>query len=121
MIKWLVALKVDDGLAVEGLWEQVDWRDLYGGEGAFFDKAFEIARQGGRVAGDVHHSLRRHGGHGVHHAGGQPLPGRVNHHHVGPQALPLQPGGQITYLVGKDGGRDGHPLFFCVWQEFCYI
>lgn len=30
MIKWLVAPKVDDGLAVEGLWEQVDWRDLYG-------------------------------------------------------------------------------------------
>ena len=50
MIKWLVALEVDDGFAVEGLREQVNWRDLYGGEGAFFDKAFEIARQGGRVA-----------------------------------------------------------------------
>ena len=44
MIKWLVAPKVDDGLAVEGLWEQVDWRDLYGGEGAFLDKALEVAR-----------------------------------------------------------------------------
>ena len=53
MIKWLVAPKVDDGLAVEGLREQVDWRDLDGGEGVFLDKAFKIARQGGRVAAHI--------------------------------------------------------------------
>ena len=40
----LVALEVDDGFAVEGLREQVDRRDLDGGEGAFLDKALEVAR-----------------------------------------------------------------------------
>ena len=39
----LVALEVDDSFAVEGLREQVDRRDLDGGEGAFLDKALEVA------------------------------------------------------------------------------
>ena len=38
---------------MEGLWEQVDWRDLDGGEGAFFDKALEVAGQSRRVAAHV--------------------------------------------------------------------
>ena len=71
MIKWLVAPKVDDGLAVEGLWEQVDWRDLYGGEGAFFDKAFEIARQGGRVAAHVGDIVGTRAGDKVDRFGGE--------------------------------------------------
>ena len=83
MIKRLVAPKVDDGLAVEGLWEQVDWRDLYGGEGAFLDKALEVARQGGRIAAHVGDIASARAGDKVDGFGGEARTRRVDHQDVG--------------------------------------
>ena len=63
--------------------EQVDWRDLDGGEGAFFDKAFEIARQGGRVAAHVGDIASTRAGDKVDHLGGEACARRVDHQDVG--------------------------------------
>ena len=79
MIKWLVAPKVDDGLAVEGLREQVDRCDLDGGEGAFLDKALEVACQGGRVAAHLGDIACTRAGDEVDGLGRQTCTRRVDH------------------------------------------
>ena len=74
---------MDDGLAVEGLREQVDWRDLDGGEGAFLDKAFEIARQGGRVAAHIGDIACTRAGDEVDSLGRQTCARRIDHQDIG--------------------------------------
>ena len=49
-----------------------------------------IPGQGGRVAGDVDDSSGCHFGQGFDGVGVQALPGRVNHHHIGDDALLFQ-------------------------------
>ena len=74
---------MDDGLAVEGLREQVDRRDLDGGEGTFLDKALEVARQGGRVAAHVGDIAGARAGDKVDGLGGEACARRVDHQNVG--------------------------------------
>lgn len=79
----LVALEVDDGFAVEGLREQVDRRDLDGGEGALLDKALEVACQGGRVAAHVGDITGARARDEVDRLGGEARTRRVDHQDVG--------------------------------------
>lgn len=78
-----VPLEVDDGFAVEGLREQVDWRDFDGGEGTLLDKALEVARQGGRVAAYVGHVAGARAGNEVDRLGGEACTRRVDHQDIG--------------------------------------
>ena len=68
---------------MEGLREQVDRRDLDGGEGAFLDKALEVARQGGRVAAHVGDIAGACAGDEVDGLGCQARARRVDHQNVG--------------------------------------
>ena len=62
---------MDDGFAVEGLREQIDRRDLDGGEGTFLDKALKVARQGGGVAAHVGDIASARAGDKVDRLGGE--------------------------------------------------
>ena len=83
MTVWLVALEVDDGFAVEGLREQVDRRDLDGGEGALLDKALEVAGQSCRVAAHVGDIAGTRARDEVYGLGGEARTRRVDHQDVG--------------------------------------
>lgn len=63
-----------------------------------------VPGQGSRVAGDIDHALRGHAGDHVHHLRGQALPGRIDHRQVGPDALPLQPDGQLGGVAALEAG-----------------
>ena len=68
---------------MEGLREQVDRRDLDGGEGTFLDKALKVACQGGRVAAHIGDIAHTRAGDEVDGLGCQTCARRIDHQDIG--------------------------------------
>ena len=68
-----------------------------------------VPGQGGGIAGDIDHPFRGHPRHSGDDLLPQPLPGRVHHHHVRPQVLRGQVGGDLP-RVSAEEFRVGHAV-----------